>query len=249
MIGIGKSRRGTIPARAGETLKFPLEIRIARDHPRSRGGDDPERPESGPGQGPSPLARGRLGVPPMPACNPGTIPARAGETKGKKGWDAGGRDHPRSRGGDNDPGLWFVINGGPSPLARGRRAGGGRHHWHAGTIPARAGETFKYVLDNRSPGDHPRSRGGDDPCRRRAQSTSGPSPLARGRQTRVFFSQTFLGTIPARAGETRPRRAGRARCWDHPRSRGGDPEDPNSDWTAKGPSPLARGRPARPRAE
>ena len=94
-------------------------------------------------------------------------------------------------------------------------------------------------------GDHPRSRGGDRWPSARSAVAAGPSPLARGRHGSVVSVALGLGTIPARAGETRPNGSRLRRIWDHPRSRGGDCSCSVIAGKHRGPSPLARGRPAR----
>ena len=193
---------GTIPARAGETVRGGVLIRLFRDHPRSRGGDR----HLGLGElgaaGPSPLARGRPSGQRATQQRVGTIPARAGETfrPGTRRADDG--DHPRSRGGDIPGQRGLPDHRGPSPLARGRPQPRAAQRNHRGTIPARAGETLTSLVTLRHIWDHPRSRGGDSSRVFRWVFIKGPSPLARGRLSGFLAKALHSGTIPARAGET-----------------------------------------------
>ena len=173
--------RGTIPARAGETLAAEWTAESSRDHPRSRGGNPSVSLQPLWSWGPSPLARGkRLGTSVSPD-HEGTIPARAGETLPSETSSSPTRDHPRSRGGNGMPDNVVSPHQGPSPLARGkRRIHRGRAQrrgtiparagetpcsspWslHRGTIPARAGETGAGKAGDQENWDHPRSRGGN----------------------------------------------------------------------------------------
>ena len=52
----------------------------------------------------------------------------------------------------------------------------------------------------------------------------------------------MLGTIPARAGETKCTNQARTQDWDHPRSRGGNTFQMRRWPWMPGPSPLARGK-------
>jgi len=139
-VDSAESSKGTIPARAGETELVPDAAPSSRDHPRSRGGDHSVWSSFLRFSGPSPLARGRLGLAGQPPLVVGTIPARAGETTPSSSaritsWTiparagetrrsthcgTSSRDHPRSRGGDDQITAYLRAGGGPSPLARGR---------------------------------------------------------------------------------------------------------------------------------
>ena len=197
------------------------------------------------GSGPSPLARGKRRVKRRGEPEQGTIPARAGETPlpSPAAWQLW--DHPRSRGGN----AWLprpdLRGWGPSPLARGKRthASAGGDVW--GTIPARAGETAPNDYIELGTRDHPRSRGGNTSEGETLALPQGPSPLARGKRRREHAGRRQHGTIPARAGETRENRHQGFARRDHPRSRGGNCELLRKPCRQTGPSPLARGKPAR----
>ncbi|GAC61801.1 hypothetical protein GSI01S_21_00490 [Gordonia sihwensis NBRC 108236] len=109
--------------------------------------------------GPSPLARGAHLIRRLDGGSEGTIPARAGSTSlemraSQKQWD-----HPRSRGEHPTQVALVVLNGGPSPLARGAHAAVVAVAAALGTIPARAGSTSGRVRRMSVSWDHPRSRG------------------------------------------------------------------------------------------
>ena len=152
---------GTIPARAGETVGQGEKSCIARDHPRSRGGNADGLRVGKHWTGPSPLARGKLQATQILRLVLGTIPARAGETDGREGCGLRCGDHPRSRGGNSARAVRRVMPQGPSPLARGKQDNWQAVQLFTGTIPARAGETATSGTPLSKPRDHPRSRGGN----------------------------------------------------------------------------------------
>ena len=71
----------------------------------------------------------------------------------------------------------------------------------------------------------------------------GSSPLVRGGLCELPAQLQDGGLIPARAGRTRGRRAGRAESGAHPRSCGADPGDIDDIDDMWGSSPLVRGGP------
>ena len=234
--------QGTIPARAGETQTGCALAAHDGDHPRSRGGNESEPSYSAQQQGPSPLARGKL--PRTRPClnQPGTIPARAGETCGSRVRIAADGDHPRSRGGNALIPQGRVAVEGPSPLARGKHILRRQSATNRGTIPARAGETTALAIGMPCLRDHPRSRGGNSPVAFPPCAIRGPSPLARGKRACRPCGCMVCGTIPARAGETGSLGVARPARRDHPRSRGGNTTSMPSSKVILGPSPLARGK-------
>ena len=170
--------------------------------------------------GSSPLARGlRDGG--LEALVPvRIIPARAGFTRPRTSAARAAADHPRSRG------VYGVVlgrglrHGGSSPLARGLLPVGIANDDEARIIPARAGFTALECPTQKSPGDHPRSRGVYSSCPGMTPVSRGSSPLARGLHRGRRYSRTWTGIIPARAGFTDRTGVLRADTTDHPRSRG-----------------------------
>ena len=189
-----------IPARAGFTDYFVAAEPEIEDHPRSRGVYPRASLSCWEIAGSSPLARGLQHAlqDVFPVLR--IIPARAGFTSRASGGQAGGEDHPRSRGVYTALADLSPDHRGSSPLARGLPQDAPTRERQVGIIPARAGVTEITPGPYRSRGDHPRSRG-------------------------VYFTvygrdRSPRGIIPARAGFTRLAEGAGHPATDHPRSRG-----------------------------
>ena len=149
-----------IPARAGNTQHAAPEPGVRPVHPRSRGEHANPARLLLPFTGSSPLARGTQLALVLATLRQRFIPARAGNTAGRQGPEAGAAVHPRSRGEHDQrqshPG-WQL---GSSPLARGTP--GSRQPERQGQrfIPARAGNT-RVVANgqNLQTGSSPLARG------------------------------------------------------------------------------------------
>ena len=232
-----------IPARAGFTLPWTVELSCRRDHPRSRGVYRTSPTGAAARWGSSPLARGLPGVLIISASTVGIIPARAGFTATcARAWKPGA-DHPRSRGVYEHDIKMMDNADGSSPLARGLRDRRAGHHRRHRIIPARAGFTRIFPCRVTQIGDHPRSRGvyGDDPgC---YEPGGGSSPLARGLPHALITPRHSLRIIPARAGFTPIGEKGNSSNRDHPRSRGVYLVTFMRSQESPGSSPLARGLP------
>ena len=213
-------RQRIIPARAGFTPVYGPVVRLAGDHPRSRG----VYPGDGAGadrySGSSPLARGLRAPTAADNFPHRIIPARAGFTRRVLPGKASATDHPRSRGVYAPCQNAFVKMSGSSPLARGLHSSGASGGDLSGIIPARAGFTFGGYRRPACRQDHPRSRGvyRFDPAL--VGGLVGSSPLARSLRVPACRARGVRGIIPARAGFTRSRRSPPPRSGDHPRSRG-----------------------------
>ena len=131
--------------------------------------------------------------------------------------------------------------GGSSPLARGTRGFPlvVRGWW--GLIPARAGNTETLKASNNRRKAHPRSRGEHLGWTLIHVSCEGSSPLARGTHMRPVVNAKKNGLIPARAGNTPPRRQAARATRAHPRSRGEHWGRRLGGCPVWGSSPLARG--------
>ena len=236
----GGSRR-IILARAGFTGQSTDQPRRRSDHPRSRGVYDALGGGCESGQGSSPLARGL----PRPGRRwPGElriIPARAGFTASSPTERRCTTDHPRSRGVYSPPRTSPPGAAGSSPLARGLLRQDGGEGPLGGIIPARAGFTPEGDVHGGPAGDHPRSRGVYHVWAVMVAAWSGSSPLARGLRRILRPPRMRRRIIPARAGFTGPGGGGRARRWDHPRSRGVYVARVSRGLAQLGSSPLARG--------
>ena len=192
-----------IPARAGFTYLYVIEIQNIKDHPRSRGVYCGRRRPTIGRQGSSPLARGLRGVEVDHNCGSRIIPARAGFTTRSRRRSPGDADHPRSRGVYPEFVANIDVEAGSSPLARGLQITPGPIGPGVRIIPARAGFTERPLPYGVPVRDHPRSRGvyGADACG--ACVDCGSSPLARGLLILSLSPVDTERIIPARAGFTR----------------------------------------------
>ena len=247
-----RSRRtpgtGTTPARAGRTNCGRSSWAAWWDHPRSRGENTPFTPAAYSGSGPPPLARGEPATMARRGLCCRTTPARAGRTSRRMWLACARRDHPRSRGENDAPLRCYTWATGPPPLARGEPPATTPRVTRRRTTPARAGRTLRFSSSRRMARDHPRSRGENHRCQSGFQNGRGPPPLARGERRRRLRPLPSGRTTPARAGRTRIGPQSPVSGRDHPRSRGEDSISSIDPETPAGPPPLARGRPARPRA-
>ena len=240
-LGVGRGG-GLIPAHAGKTSRSLYMVDGGRAHPRSRGeNDDGDRADQG-ARGSSPLTRGKHHRRDHAGRGPGLIPAHAGKTPPSGPCRARARAHPRSRG-ENDSGYQpEQVAEGSSPLTRGKPLIQARRIHAQGLIPAHAGKTSVSRPTIRYPEAHPRSRGENSDPGVPTHTTTGSSPLTRGKRLDRCVAQLTHGLIPAHAGKTlRSRRAGR-RSRAHPRSRGENEVSVRRCSSGEGSSPLTRGK-------
>ena len=131
--------------------------------------------------GSSPLTRGRpdrrAGAPRKDRL----IPAHAGSTEDSRRAAHRLTAHPRSRGVDAKAVPGQLIDGGSSPLTRGRHRLDGLDQGPDRLIPAHAGSTSSAPTTRVPSPAHPRSRGVDRLRRLRWYRDLGSSPLTRGR--------------------------------------------------------------------
>ena len=194
-----------------------------------------------PEAGSSPLARGTLRELRDVAVQVRFIPARAGNTSGRRAHCRRRPVHPRSRGEHARIRLAFASMSGSSPLARGTRRDRRRQPGVHRFIPARAGNTHRPQAPPLSGAVHPRSRGEHGAGSLEMNLRTGSSPLARGTLSSASTGPENMRFIPARAGNTtRSRTTSRSRSV-HPRSRGEHASFRATSASASGSSPLARG--------
>ena len=116
---LGGATAGSIPASAGNpppTARPPCSPRV---HPRERGESIAPHRLREPPHGPSPRARGIRDVDVVAPRTFGSIPASAGNPRGRTTGRAIRRVHPRERGESRGRRRWRLRGGGPSPRARG----------------------------------------------------------------------------------------------------------------------------------
>ena len=216
-----QSGDGSIPACAGEPRGSRPGITAGRVHPRVCGGADASDDAAERRKGPSPRVRGSRPAGVRRRLPAGSIPACAGEPRTRCRCSSPGRVHPRVCGGATQEQTASPSPDGPSPRVRGSRGGASDVHAELGSIPACAGEPLPLACTKSRKGVHPRVCGGAGPMPSLRASARGPSPRVRGSQRGPGRVELGEGSIPACAGEPRPRRPWRSRCRVHPRVCGG----------------------------
>ena len=193
---------GIIPACAGSTPRARTAGSRSGDHPRMRGEHTVSRPILCTETGSSPHARGALRGLFGHTLGRGIIPACAGSTMAETWRLRCRRDHPRMRGEHMLEQSRDSRCPGSSPHARGARRRRDSVRDDRGIIPACAGSTSPSRMGP-SPGrDHPRMRGEHWMTRRRAVTSLGSSPHARGAPLTPTDAPVSTGIIPACAGST-----------------------------------------------
>ena len=172
--------------------------------------------------GSSPLTRGKLHLETPRGDVRRLIPAHAGKTACSSRAGVALEAHPRSRGENLTPAGRLVIDGGSSPLTRGKRKIAQVMRFEVGSspltrgkrtypprgvarprlIPAHAGKTSALTMSARDDSAHPRSRGENTTSTLKVPQTRGSSPLTRGKLQRPLAADTVAGLIPAHAGKT-----------------------------------------------
>ncbi len=197
-------------------------------HPRSRGEHLSTVVEEGGRYGSSPLARGTRANPHSSntprsvhprsrgehlakhlavRSKPRFIPARAGNTARGTAAPPSTSVHPRSRG-EHCPEIQALVqHAGSSPLARGTPSAETAGQSDSRFIPARAGNTHNGRGRSWQETVHPRSRGEHPAGVQPASLRPGSSPLARGTLDPRGPRRGRRRFIPARAGNTKCRRA------------------------------------------
>ena len=230
-----------IPARAGNTLQVTAQAFITAAHPRSRGEHFVVAHGVQFRCGSSPLARGTLHDALDAVRAERLIPARAGNTSLTCASLLAVPAHPRSRGEHADAQEKKEAVEGSSPLARGTLINADDFVHGLRLIPARAGNTALCRLSCRLNAAHPRSRGEHLANSLKLCYVTGSSPLARGTLLIFGAGAGIPRLIPARAGNTDPRKQVGDSVTAHPRSRGEHYAKNPISSIRNGSSPLARG--------
>ena len=150
------SGRGIIPAYAGNTLWGNAKEASKRDHPRVCGEHIVKATRGRVREGSSPRMRGTPFPTSKPCVTMGIIPAYAGNTSMPSETPPAHRDHPRVCGEHRHIESFARELPGSSPRMRGTRARIWRMPWHAGIIPAYAGNTRPRQTTVARQRDHPR---------------------------------------------------------------------------------------------
>ncbi len=237
----GRSRRGSIPACAGQPSAGSRVDQIDKVDPRVCGAAQRDGLSAHRAEGRSPRVRGSPCASRRARRSRGSIPACAGQPS-RPGRD---RDRPRV-----DPRVCGAADGrtrvdraklGRSPRVRGSLAPEKKKIAGLGSIPACAGQpkcrrhaSWWIWVD-------PRVCGAAQPGRRRAAAPTGRSPRVRGSPERLLARLTAMGSIPACAGQPCASSTSAARTRVDPRVCGAAGREPTVIVTSGGRSPRVRG--------
>ena len=191
----------SIPARAGEPSRRPLGITSIPVYPRACGGTSSTRSSSTMPGGLSPRVRGNRYRPPHTHRSRWSIPARAGEPHNTGSGVSSRRVYPRACGGTQRRLVVDEGEGGLSPRVRGNRRGERSRPARKGSIPARAGEPYRTMIELVVSKVYPRACGGTGKLEARLQLLDGLSPRVRGNLPALCQWEEGNRSIPARAGE------------------------------------------------
>ena len=196
-----RSRRRSIPARAGEPATAGEGSPSSRVYPRAGGGTPSLRRRGSMSRGLSPRGRGnprRMG---RPRAVERSIPARAGEPWPWSCLGCPNRVYPRAGGGTVALEPRAAVTYGLSPRGRGNPPRARRARRDPGSIPARAGEPARSRPPGRPRRVYPRAGGGTRGRGCRPEARAGLSPRGRGNHILPATEYHMKGSIPARAGE------------------------------------------------
>ena len=155
-----------------------------RAHPHSRGENSKSSRILVSWSGSSPLTRGKLGRTHQERISRGLIPTHAGKTRTRSARATHSRAHPHSRGENLYQAGVDVIQGGSSPLTRGKLVDRFASEAAGGLIPTHAGKTSTATRWVAAFTAHPHSRGENEIKIAALQASQGSSPLTRGKRSR-----------------------------------------------------------------
>ena len=240
--------------RGGTVCSTMLGVRGLAVYPRPRGGTASRRPSSHPSPGLSPPTRGnRQGRGAYTGDTIRSIPAHAGEPRGRYRRQSLGWVYPRPRGGTLTAPPWNLGRTGLSPPTRGNHGYEGRFRRRIDdglSPPTRGNRHPKYWGHHQDGGLSPPTRGN----RGRGLPTTprpGSIPAHAGEPVHGlrngYFRGRGAGSIPAHAGEPGsaiPATRGRKVAVPvYPRPRGGTVSTSMAKETSRGLSPPTRGNP------
>ena len=171
------------------------------------------------------------------------IPARAGQTVALLSAANAPPDHPRACGANPPRMASANRGGGSSPRVRGKLHRFPLRSFRVRIIPARAGQTDAYRIDDYEHPDHPRACGANGQHHTTPGSATGSSPRVRGKLDPAHVYALYRRIIPARAGQTRRRPQQTSRPPDHPRACGANLSLLRMLKFLSGSSPRVRGKP------
>ena len=236
-----RSRRGSIPACAGEPRRSAMPPSTPRVYPRVCGGTDGGGHLAAHWQGLSPRVRGNHLMVYVASRKQGSIPACAGEPGVVKLGRVAAQAYPRVCGGTGDRNRLAMSLSGLSPRVRGNQRESPPDAQFRGSIPACAGEPPGACPSWGSSGVYPRVCGGTRPTDSPTTTPTGLSPRVRGNLLFLSRPWSLIGSIPACAGEPpgSPRPTTRSRVY--PRVCGGTAGVEPDGLGQAGLSPRVRG--------
>ena len=238
---VEKSNR-LIPAHAGKTMMTASRMPRKTAHPRSRGENISPSASASASCGSSPLTRGKLAWSVYQVLAARLIPAHAGKTLRTSASHAAPKAHPRSRGENVFDVAAEFLEGGSSPLTRGKRRPWRCSGRRLRLIPAHAGKTITRTFSRSPRKAHPRSRGENLVPSVVKAPRYGSSPLTRGKLMPSWCRGWCWRLIPAHAGKTKITACQAVSFPAHPRSRGENGPGIPSISRPPGSSPLTRGK-------
>ena len=170
-----------------------------------------------------------------------SIPAHAGEPRRRSRWRRTRRVYPRACGGTRSAIYAVVKLTGLSPRMRGNHHRLRPRDRHCGSIPAHAGEPHARMRPRCSSWVYPRACGGTYASAGRPLDAVGLSPRMRGNRDRRGEPRCPTRSIPAHAGEPRPRLPRRGKARVYPRACGGTGTMLTCHGPHEGLSPRMRG--------
>ena len=211
----------SIPAPAGEPRPSLRTRTCWGVYPRACGGTFSVLNTRDSGTGLSPRLRGNRHGPPQRQHTGGSIPAPAGEPTTLLGRLSQEWVYPRACGGTRPPCRRQPVRQGLSPRLRGNRLCGRQLVYLARSIPAPAGEPTASPWPSCRGRVYPRACGGTRPRSPWPDPPRGLSPRLRGNRHLTQKWMTFIGSIPAPAGEPCRNVDGSSIHWVYPRACGG----------------------------
>ena len=233
----------SIPARAGEPPGPCRLLGRLPVYPRACGGTLYRWDIHPRDYGLSPRVRGNLHAKDRAYPTARSIPARAGEPSERVPERTSETVYPRACGGTEGMARMELLKNGLSPRVRGNPPSLAHYPIQCGSIPARAGEPLTDAMTRPPSAVYPRACGGTWGHIQFETIHPGLSPRVRGNRLGRTSGMLIWRSIPARAGEPRTARRGRADCWVYPRACGGTTAARIQTSALTGLSPRVRGNP------
>ena len=231
----------SIPACAGEPERRRPDSVRATVYPRVCGGTDWSRRGRRSRRGLSPRVRGNPGGTSKRDAAWRSIPACAGEPTLSLGSHTATTVYPRVCGGTSISRRYKSSPYGLSPRVRGNPSDFRESKRQRGSIPACAGEPDEEAQRGAGLPVYPRVCGGTLDSSDEDAPAMGLSPRVRGNLPDLAPSVSYIGSIPACAGEPKEKRGQSAGVKVYPRVCGGTRRKLPTAWTNTGLSPRVRG--------